>query len=252
MIVSFSSQKGGSGKTSTLMLTATYLNYYFDKKICVVDLDIQKSFFNKRKDEIKYLELLASQNDGELHPALKEAKILKKLQQENKELYKIFTFSFDDEDLLNHIIELEKEYDIVFLDFPGTLDIRIISNLLLIIDYIFIPFYGEEKNFKSGFDFEKVVSMIKRLHIENPQKARLKDYFAYFFQYSENENKEEWEFLESSFEKRGIKKLKTPIFDSKRIEQDVSTINLITRIPSSKSPLLFVEELMTILFPTNK
>lgn len=249
MIVSFSSQKGGSGKTSSTMLAATYINYYFDKKICVVDVDIQKSLFNKRKDELSYIQLAAKKNNGELLPQMKEAKMLKKLDSEGKSLFPIYAYSFQDDNVIEKIRDLEKEFDIVFIDFPGTLDFNEISFILLILDYIFIPFYAEEKNFKSAFDFEKVLKGIKNSQVEAPNSSRLKKYFAYFFKYNENTRKEEWDFLDMMFKKRGINKLKNSIYENIKLEMDSSTINIVSGVPSAKSPLHFVQEIMSELYP---
>ncbi|MBD3906771.1 MULTISPECIES: ParA family protein [Chryseobacterium] len=249
MIVSFSSQKGGSGKTSSTMLGATYINYYFNKKICVVDVDIQKSLFNKRKDELEYIQNLANQNNGQLLPQMREAKMLKKLDEEGKSLFPIFAYSFKDDNVIEKILDLEKQYDIVFIDFPGTLDFKEISFILLILDYIFIPFYSEEKNFKSAFDFEKVLRGIKNSQIDSPNSSRLKDHYAYFFKYNENTTKMEWEFLENMFKKRGINKMKNSIHENKKLEMEVSTVNIVSGVPLAKSPVKFVEEIMSILFP---
>lgn len=250
MIVSFSSQKGGAGKTSTTMITATYMNYYFEKKICVVDIDIQKSLFNKRKDEIELIRRIMDDNGGALPPQMKEAKMLKKLKQENKKPYDIIALSFEDTGLIDRLLNLEEKYDVVFIDFPGTLNFQQISLILLMLDYAFIPFYTEEKNFKSAFAFEKVLRGIINDQETYPERSRLKNYYSYFFKFNPNVSKDKWEFLDSMFEKRGIKKLQNSIWENKRIEEDVSTINLISGVPVDKNPLPFVEEVMARLFPS--
>ncbi|PWN59570.1 ParA family protein [Chryseobacterium oncorhynchi] len=248
-IVAFSSQKGGSGKTTSTTFAATYINYYYDKKVCAVDLDIQKSLSNKRRDEIKHIQSLAELDGEMLLPQRKEAKVLKKLDEEGKELYPIYTYSFKDDNVIEKILDLQTKYDIIFIDFPGTLDFKEISFILLILDYIFIPFYAEEKNFKSGFDFEKVLRGIKNHQKENPNSSRLKDYYAYFFMYSETTSKVVWDFIQKVLDSRGVKKLDNHIYENKKLEMDVSTIKLVTGVPRAKSPIPFVEEIMSILFP---
>ena len=51
------------------------------------------------------------------------------------------------------------------------------------------------------------------------------------------------------FEKRGITKLKNSIYENIKLEMDTSTINIVSGVPAAKSPLLFVEEIMSELFP---
>ena len=47
MIITFATQKGGTGKTTLAIAFANYLSGITTRKIKVYDFDYQKSFFNK-------------------------------------------------------------------------------------------------------------------------------------------------------------------------------------------------------------
>lgn len=248
MVISFSSQKGGSGKTTSTMAFATYVNQYFDDiKICVVDIDLQESFYKKRAEELRFVKQL-QETDAPNYNS-KYIKSLNKLVRENKSLYPVYTLSFDAENVSEKIKQLENNFDLVLIDFPGTLDNKHITQLLLILDYVFIPIHAEEKNLRSALEYEMIISKVKKLQRDTPESSRLKDHYMYFFKYSMHQYKQEWSFLEDFFNKKGIKKLNEYIYDNIRIEMDVSTINPISGLTKDKDVVNFVNEIMSILYP---
>lgn len=249
MLISFSSQKGGSGKTTTTMAVATYMNYHFDDiKICVVDIDLQESFYKKRAEELRFVKKLQESESTKYNS--RYFKTLNRLVKDKKSLYPVYTINFETEDLISKIKDLENTFDLVLIDFPGTLDKKQITELLLILDYVFIPIYAEEKNLRSALEYEMIISKVKSLQNDSPGSSRLKNHYMYFFKYSPFQNKNEWNFLENYFKKKNINKLNEYIYDSSKIEMEVSTINPISGLTKEKDVLNFVNEIMSILYPT--
>lgn len=248
MVISFSSQKGGGGKTTSSMAFATYVNHYFDDiKICVVDIDLQMSFYNKRSNELKFIKQLQQSETTNYNS--KYIKSLNRLVRDSKTLYPVYTVNFETEDLIEKIKQLENKFDLVLIDFPGTLDKKQISELLLILDYIFIPIHVEDKNLRSALEYEIIISKVKALQKDSPGSSRLIDHYMYFFKYSSYENQNDWNFLESFLRKKNIKKLNEYIYDSKKIEMEVSTINTISGLTKDKDVVNFANEIMSIIFP---
>ena len=53
-IISVATSKGGQGKSTTCVLLATTLSGEpFNKKVCIVDADPQKSIYNQRDFDLK-------------------------------------------------------------------------------------------------------------------------------------------------------------------------------------------------------
>jgi len=82
VFVSFATQKGGAGKTTTTMNVASLVNAESDLKIAVVDLDHQFSFSNTRNRE--WEDLTGEAPDSTL------AKAYLKLREAGKDRYPVF------------------------------------------------------------------------------------------------------------------------------------------------------------------
>ncbi|WP_454060758.1 ParA family protein [Elizabethkingia ursingii] len=244
MIISFANQKGGAGKTTTTILTATAINHYYDKTVCVVDLDIQRSLIITREEEMDYIKELDSLN--KLNGNNKEFKALKNLKSLNKKLYPIYAFDVKKEDTIDKILELEKQYDIVMVDIPGSIDVQGLSKAITFIDYIFVPIFAERKNYNSTFDFIGTLEKLKR-----NSNIRLKNYFVYFFNYNARERQGIWNFLKELFDDKKIY-----LFDNKIHEGNADDLNTSTIVPLrdnfGKSIYSFTEEVLKQLYPTEE
>ena len=51
MIITFATQKGGTGKTTLAIAFANYISANSERKINVFDFDYQKSFYHKWKED---------------------------------------------------------------------------------------------------------------------------------------------------------------------------------------------------------
>ena len=51
MIITFATQKGGTGKTTLAIAFANYISALSERKLNVFDFDYQKSFYYKWKDD---------------------------------------------------------------------------------------------------------------------------------------------------------------------------------------------------------
>lgn len=117
-IVMFGNMKGGIGKSTATLLAATALAQApFNKKVIVLDLDRQ----------------------GSLHE-------LRELDKEDTDSFSYPVRSCTMEEFYKDIKQLDKDYDLVFLDTGGKLDNNLsfeqqeITPMLLNTDVLFIPF----------------------------------------------------------------------------------------------------------------
>jgi len=117
LVVSFVSQKGGSGKTTLTTLFANYLQSTSKKtnlKIAVIDCDNeQNSLYNMRQNDVNTF----GKND--------------------QDAYKVM--SIKSQDLPDRIEQLKQIYDIILIDFPGNMVQEGVLTLYYLIDVAFIP-----------------------------------------------------------------------------------------------------------------
>jgi cellulose biosynthesis protein BcsQ len=149
-IISIGNQKGGVGKTQISIMLATALSQApFNLKTCIIDLDNQKSVI-----EIRSLDLRAYQTES----------------------VPFEVFNYKVVDLQNNIGNLDKTFDVIFLDVAGKLDIDLpiesqeITKILMYVDCLFIPFVAGNHNLNATiqyFQFVKQVQKIRQLQARN-------------------------------------------------------------------------------------
>lgn len=129
MIITFGTQKGGTGKTTIAMALANYLAIEKKRKVFVYDFDYQKSFF-KRWD--------LDNKKGEIAP-IYDVKIV----EEQEDL------PFKD---IDDVTSLKESQDIHIFDLGGMLDNRY-SYLLIYSDILIVPFEYSNMCFESTLAF---------------------------------------------------------------------------------------------------
>ena len=158
MIVAITSSKGGAGKTTLTAIATASMYAYTDASIVVVDLDPQASFSNKRERETEEL--------TEIHVNTNMYRTMNKsFERKGKPFNDVETIDLfaDFKSIKNKLKDLEKKYDLVFLDFPGSMNLhKNTLALLTVLDRIFVPFYVDENTFDSTFPFTKSLYEFKR------------------------------------------------------------------------------------------
>lgn len=141
-IIVFGNQKGGVGKSTLTTLCANALSQPpFDFKVCVIDNDYQRSLEEARSFD---------------------------LEEEGQDLpYPILSMNIAQ--LQDQIYELDQQYDLIFIDTAGKLDLNVpvanqeITKVLMYADYLFIPFRAGSFNMESTLEYVKAASKIKQL-----------------------------------------------------------------------------------------
>jgi cellulose biosynthesis protein BcsQ len=154
-IVSISNQKGGVGKSLLTTMTATALGSEpFNLKVAVIDLDQQATIYKLR------------QIDRQAYP---------------HDIIEPFTvFRYKLADFQKNVAEIDKTFDVVFIDTAGKLDNETdalqqeISRALMFTDILFIPFVAGFGNLTATYDYLKFVAQIQ--DARHLQKRKLKHY----------------------------------------------------------------------------
>lgn len=139
-IIVFGNQKGGVGKTTATVLAATALSQSpFELKVLIIDTDHQKSIVKAR--------LLDTEEYQGILP------------------YDVLNYNV--KTLQKNIQQLDRNYDLIFIDVPGKLDNNIapeqqeISKVLLYADYLFVPFSSGNYTLDATLDYLKFVLNIE-------------------------------------------------------------------------------------------
>ena len=136
MIITFATQKGGTGKTTLAIAFANYISGISERKINVFDFDYQKSFYYKWKED-EELEL----------PKLYEVEII---GEGNEQAFSDF----------GAIINLKESEEINLFDLAGTLDEKY-TDLLIYSDFIVVPFEYSDVSAKSTLVFINVLGQLE-------------------------------------------------------------------------------------------
>ena len=136
MIITFATQKGGTGKTTLAIAFANYISGLSERKIKVYDFDFQKSFYYKWKEDE---------------------------QSDLPKLYEVETIGEDDEQPFSDfetLINLKESEEINLFDLAGTLDQKY-SDLLIYSDFIIIPFEYSDVSVKSTLVFKNLLGLLE-------------------------------------------------------------------------------------------
>jgi cellulose biosynthesis protein BcsQ len=195
--ISISSQKGGVGKTTINILAASALHFLAGQRVAVIDCDFpQHSLNGLRNKEIESLQA---------NPA--KAAEFKAL---GKQAYPIVACSV--KDALGVAQQLDGQFDLVFIDTPGTINVPGIIDLWKQLDYVFMPLESDRLSVEATLPYARVLD---KFVIGQPG-SRLKQYYAFWNKHVKSEKQDFYEVTEALFAEQGI-----PILQS-RLENSVN------------------------------
>lgn len=125
MIITFGTQKGGTGKTTLAIAFANYLSIQYKKKVNVFDFDFQKSLHEKWDDD-------------------------KNLPEEK--IYDVEILEESPFEDMQDIIDWTESDELYLVDLAGTLDSNY-TDLLMYSNYVVIPFEYSDVSIKSTLKF---------------------------------------------------------------------------------------------------
>lgn len=148
-IIGVTGQKGGTGKSTVAQTIIGYAHYVLGLNCLAVDLDSQASWYMERLSDI------------EVHP------------EDVNNPYDILSLTSND--FFETYEGLLGEYDLIVVDFPGSLDQENIMEAHFIPDMLLVPFSTHKKeilactNFIISFYIDKVQPNLSLIGNENQQ-----------------------------------------------------------------------------------
>lgn len=207
--VAFSTQKGGAGKTTLTVLTASYLYYVRWLKVLVVDCDYPQYSIEDMRERDKDL--------------IECSPVFKKMFSDNMRLTKLAPYpllSAPPEEAMHkvrEIIESDNDIDIVFFDLPGTVNNRGVVNIVNCMDMVIVPVAADKVILESSLAFAMKIqewlttgrSQVKQMRmlwnlVDGREKTDLYDQY------------------EAVFEDCGLKTMRTKIPDTKKFRREGS------------------------------
>lgn len=151
--ISFSSQKGGVGKSAFTILISGILYYERGYNVAIIDCDYpQFSIKKQREREKKQIMSVAAFN------AMAKAQF----ERIKKKPYPVFTCEHPDiPGFAREVIARSPvTYDYIFFDFPGTVNSGHTVKAIKGMDYLFIPMEAERKVMESTLEFACTLSEV--------------------------------------------------------------------------------------------
>ncbi|SPZ94546.1 ParA family protein [Sphingobacterium multivorum] len=161
--ISFSTQKGGVGKSTMTTLLASVLHYRLGFNVLVMDCDFpQHSLTNMRERDKRTI----MQNDYHKKAAMKQ------FQAINKKAYPIIKCKAET------ALEKASEYrsqsavvpDVIFFDLPGTANTKGVLTTLKKMDFIFSPITADRLVVESTLGFTKAFLGLPQTEEGNPEQ----------------------------------------------------------------------------------
>lgn len=209
LIITFSTQKGGVGKSTFTALTASILHYRLGYNVAVFDCDFpQYSLIQMRERDLKAV----MQNEALKKIALTQFSTI------NKKAYPIFQTKADTvlEEIEKYLIHLETMPDVIFLDLPGTVNTAGILRTLASVNHIFSPITADRLVLESTLSFTDVLTRV----LMKEKYTEIKTIRLFWNQVDGREKTLLYKNYEKIISDLGLQLMNTTITDSKRFRKE--------------------------------
>ena len=209
LFIAFSTQKGGAGKTTLTVLTASYLHYVRGYSVAVIDCDYpQFSIADMRKRDVE-------QVMGDNHY---KRMAHTQFSQIGKNAYSVVDCSSVDAIAKAEQIQNEEELDFIFFDLPGTLNIAGVIKTLACMDYVFVPVSADRVVLESTLQFASILND----SLITTGKTGIKGLHLIWNMVDGRERSELYHVYDRAIAELGLQVMKTAIPDSKRFRREMN------------------------------
>lgn len=207
--ISFSTPKGGVGKSTLTILLASVLHYRFGYNVLILDCDFpQHSLANMRERDLKTI----MQNEYHKRAAMKL------YQSINKKAYLILNCKPEDAltTALEHVNQSAIEPDIIFFDLPGTANTKGVLTTLRAMDFIFSPITADRLVMESTLSFTKAFIGLPETNERNKNQKM----WLFWNQVDGREKTGIYEIYQNVISELDLSVMASRIMDSKRFRKE--------------------------------
>ena len=214
LLVGFSTQKGGIGKSALTVLMASYFHYVKGYNVGVIDCDYPQYSIHKMRERDKEI--------ANKIPYYKE-KSYSQFKALGKRNYPI------ERTPAPGAIETAKkmidEYigeapDVIFIDLPGTLNSEGIVQTLASLDYIFSPISADKMVLQSTLEFASLIND----RIISTGKSQLQGLYLLWNMVDAREKSDLYKLYEEGIGELGLSVMKNSLPDTKRYRHELSEL----------------------------
>jgi len=229
--VSISSQKGGVGKTTVNILAASAFHFLAKERVAVIDCDYpQHSLESLRNKELAALR--ANPVKAAEYQAL------------GYQAYPIV--GCEVKEALTVAKEMDGQFDLVFIDTPGTINVPGLLELWRMLDYVFIPLESDVLSVEATLPFAAALETF----VKGKPNSRLKSYYAFWNKHIKSEKQDFYLRTEELFAEQHIPFLKSRLEHSVNYKKEAMRS---TMVPLSKEYLRLgisglIQEMSQIIF----
>jgi cellulose biosynthesis protein BcsQ len=230
VFVAFSTQKGGMGKTSVTVLTASYLHYVKGYQVAVVDCDFpQHSIVRERK------------RDGDLvmNDVYFKRMAYEMYSSSGVKAYPVISSTAENavRDAQNLVDSSPKELDVIFFDLPGTLNSGGVIKTLATMNHIFTPISADRFVLESTLQYATMLND----HIISLNRGNLQSLHLFWNMVDNREKSPLYDAYEAAICDLGLTVMKTSLPNSIRFRKEMTsernTIFRSTLFPADKALL---------------
>ena len=207
--ISFSTQKGGVGKSTFTTLVASLLHYRMGYNVAVMDCDYpQYSLHRMREQDLKTV-----MNNEHFKKAAH-----RQFSELNKKAYPIIQCKPNEplEKAQQLIAETPFPIEVILFDMPGTVNTAGILTLLAQMHHIFSPITADRVVIESTLSFTEVLSNI----IAKNTESAIKSVHLFWNQVDGREKSPLYKIYEQVIADLGLNLMQAYISDSKRFRKD--------------------------------
>ncbi|MES2419556.1 MAG: ParA family protein [Bacteroidota bacterium] len=244
--ISFSTQKGGVGKSTMTALLASVLHYRLGYNVLVMDCDFpQHSLAHLRDRDMKTI----MQNEYHKKMAMKQ------FQAINKKAYPIIRCKAETalQTASEYVNQSAVKPDVIFFDLPGTANTKGVLTTLKKMDFIFSPITADRLVVESTLGFTKAFIGLPPIEGENKEQVM----WLFWNQVDGREKTGVYEAYQSVIKQLNLSIMQTRIMDSKRFRKETDDTGsyvfrsslLPAEVPLMKATKLdlFVDEFLKIV-----
>lgn len=214
LLVAFSTQKGGVGKSTFTTLAASYFHFIRGLNIGVIDCDApQHSIHHMRLRDLERIRTEKFYKDL----------AVTQLRETGIKAYPIHFGSPERAmEAARELMEkVELEYDILFFDLPGTVNSTGVLKTVSQLDYIFVPIHADRMALESSLVF---MSMVSDKIVGKPG-MNLKGIYPFWNKYKASSKSKLYRIYDGILEDLKLQRLETMIPDSVKFTKELADDN---------------------------